>query len=234
VTTPKRVPLDRAVVDGLMDKYADLAPTIELVNAMMRLDADLPIANAFGRAQDYISVDRSLEMLKAGVPFIDALQLVGSYGKINFMIAALKRDSDLLPLIFKLLPKYWPSADPDDTSAPILSLWKAAYRKRGNRTILDNVKRQLPQHPTLVIYRGQPPDSCLGIAWSLSIVVARKFAHGASTRKWTNTGEIVTASIPREKILAYLTERNEEEIICDPVDVLLPRRTLDHREKSNS
>jgi hypothetical protein len=70
------------------------------------------------------------------------------------------------------------------------------------------------------VFRGQMPDDPFGIAWSLSEETARRFAHGVGVRAPTPMGVIYQGVIIRSRVMAYLTERGEQEVILCPADLL--------------
>jgi hypothetical protein len=69
------------------------------------------------------------------------------------------------------------------------------------------------------VFRGQMPDDPFGIAWSLSEETARRFAGGVGVRAHVD-GVIYQGVIIRSKVMAYLTERGEQEVILCPADLL--------------
>lgn len=67
----------------------------------------------------------------------------------------------------------------------------------------------------LTIYHGvENGESELGIAWTLSLDVARWFAQ-----RFGRHDHILRGEIDADKILAYLVGRHEEEIVVDPLEV---------------
>jgi hypothetical protein len=65
-------------------------------------------------------------------------------------------------------------------------------------------------------YRGQRKGDPVGLSWSLKKSVAKNFARGAGQRCLLPDGVIVTELIPRSRIMAYLTDRREFELISLP------------------
>jgi hypothetical protein len=80
---------------------------------------------------------------------------------------------------------------------------------------------------TLTIYRGcsKYPEAEMGFSWTLDQQKARWFAH----RFGDNDGYIVTATCQRSDVIAYLTDRDEAEIVIDPV--LLEIKKLNEDDK---
>lgn len=111
-----------------------------------------------------------------------------------------------------VLPGTWSDAEPDDTEEQWLALWVDAAESGRVET------QPLPEGDTLTIYRGEPakPDGELkGIAWSLDRDVATFFALRPSGS--SGTGVVIEATVPRFAILGYITDRNESEVIIDPL-----------------
>jgi hypothetical protein len=75
----------------------------------------------------------------------------------------------------------------------------------------------LPQKVKKVrVYRGQSAPEHLGISWTLSKEYAKHLAHG-----YAAPGKpcVMLGWIDRSKILAWLIERGEQEIVCDPNEI---------------
>jgi hypothetical protein len=111
-----------------------------------------------------------------------------------------------------VLPGTWSDAEPDDTEEQWLALWVDATESGRVET------EPLPEGDPLTIYRGEPAepgDGALGIAWSLDRDVATFFALRPP---WSSgTGVVIEATVPRSAILGYVTDRNESEVIIDPL-----------------
>jgi hypothetical protein len=108
-----------------------------------------------------------------------------------------------------LLTWVWPDAEPDDTQRQWVRLFNQAY-KHGGR--VEDEDAPLPPGDPLTVYRGQHKKNALGLAWSLDRKVANLFARRMNTGK---KGYIVTATVKRDDVLAYLNGRKEQEVDTD-------------------
>ena len=152
-------------------------------------------------------------MLESGLKFDKAMWMVGSYARLEWVIEHRNLISN--EELYKLLPDIWRGSDPDDTDPRFLELWLEAWNYNKRNTIIDN--KPLPPDKFLQIYRGQDEnDAIVGIAWSLNKYVALNFARGAALRQADRPGIVYTANIKSEQVIAYLTGRNEDEIIVNP------------------
>lgn len=188
-----------------------------LAEELMSKDPKLTFLSAFIIAGDLLSIERAKKMLKEGIDFDDATAFVGSYGRLEFALWAKKNGYTTLDHLLNILPDLWRGSDPDDSKVEYHALWLQAWEKNNRKTILDG--KHLPRGKYLTIYRGQDEDQPTGISWSLREEVARKFANGAATRQLNRGGVVYEGQVLRSKIIAYLTLRNEEEVIVSPLNV---------------
>lgn len=162
-------------------------------------------------ASDLASADRATELVNAGTITVEkAMYLVGSFARLDWAMARLPR-----AVLFETLLDLWTGCDPDDSRPDYLQLWRDAYEANGCQVLLDNPSKPLPEGDWLAVYRGQKMDAPTGFAWSLSSEVAQRFARGAGVRAPLDNPVVYETYIPREAVLAYLTDREEEEIIVD-------------------
>jgi hypothetical protein len=84
------------------------------------------------------------------------------------------------------------------------------YYDSDARTFFDS----LPN--VVTIYRGCSRNRWRGISWTTDEDVAASFAHGHRSIPVPDP-VIITADIPREWILAVSVDRDESEVIVDPV-----------------
>jgi hypothetical protein len=68
----------------------------------------------------------------------------------------------------------------------------------------------LPREVTL--YRGARPRWARGLSWTLSIEVGARFARRFNFER----GRIYRATVERSQIMAYFSDRDEDEIVIDP------------------
>lgn len=144
-----------------------------------------------------------------------AVQLVGSYARIEFAIKHLTEDQLLADW-----PHLWVGSDPDDTDPRYLDIWIRRSQRYG--VTLDNAEAMLDWQQwrkdtdwTLTVYRGQAADAPLGISWTTDVKIAAKFAAGAGQRCPLQNGTIIVRRIPLSSILAVLHARGESELIVE-------------------
>ncbi len=95
-----------------------------------------------------------------------------------------------------------------------LPFWDWTFKHvNGYHWMNDAERDALESFPdTLTVYRGMCTDG--GYSWSLDRSVAEFFANRGTHFA---TGEVRTATVPKESVYAYLDSRNEREIIItDP------------------
>lgn len=196
---------------AMLDQMAvDFTAQSARAQDLMKADPRLPYVSALVIAGDLASADRSFDWLRGGMDFDRALTMTGSYGRMPFVIRALEAGLVGRAKVLGMLPELWSDSDPDDSDPRYLALWKEAAF---TGTVIDG--KPLPAGKVLTIYRGQDADAPKGIAWSLSKTTAAKFARGAATRQSNRGGIVLRAHVARKDVLAYLTGRNEDEIIVD-------------------
>ncbi len=152
--------------------------------------------------------------------------------RLSALLSLVKRDGmfpdDRAAIRFwRLAASVWMDAEESEDS-PIWSYLLAApvpLREAMTTSFDRRAWRALPD--VVTIYRGlQAGDEesardalCAGWSWSLSEKVARFFSRryiASSDLPW-----IARTQVPREAILAYLTRRNEAEVLVSP-DVIDP------------
>lgn len=191
-----------------MDRQGALAETIHA-------ETGLPYITAFVMAGDRMSAERALKYVEDGTwDWQRGLTLTGSYARLDLAHTLVEKGYMTRRDLLRELPALWRGSDPDDTDVKWLLLWQEAWTHNGEQTIYDTRER-LTEAPMLVVYRGQPEGAEFGIAWTTSREIAEKFAGGAGLRVPTQ-GVTWRALVPREKVLAYITERGEYEVIVDP------------------
>jgi hypothetical protein len=181
----------------------------------MREDALLPLASALTVARHKVAAQDAIVLLQRGQTGLgEALTATGSYGRLDVLLAA--HEQSLVPTddVLDALVEHWVGSDPDDTDRRYLELWRQAWERNDRQPVTDG--QPLPEGHVLTVYRGQDRQAPLGIAWSLHGGVAQRFAMGAGTGQRDRQGRIHVARVRREDVLAYLTRRDEAEVICDP------------------
>lgn len=178
----------------------------------------MPVLNAAVISGDMQSAELASERVAAGESPEDVVNFIGSYARFDWAVANLPRAA-----LLEMLPELWRSADPDDTKPEYLELWREAYRANGNKTVCDGKRLPLrhgigagiEREHTLTIYRGQVGDT-VGISWTLDKKIAEKFAATGGGRMPIAGGKILQRKVRRDLVLAYLTGRDENEVIIDP------------------
>ena len=178
----------------------------------------LPLITAIVMAGDMRSAERMFDYMKHGkYEYAQAVHLVGSYSTLNFALRAHEEGYATMDAILDELPDLWRGSDPDDTDPRFLDLWRRAWERNGRRYLRDGAA--LPRPHNLIVYRGQDENDPMGIAWTLDIEIARKFARGAGMRVSDYQGTVMIGKVARRDVLAYLTKRGEQELIIDPRNV---------------
>lgn len=201
--------------DRLIEEAAEFVKREPIMAELMAADPKLSMISAMIIAGDRLTSERSKQWTRDGLPAVDALPYVGSYGRLEFAVWAV--DEGRLPIetLLDQLPGLWRGSDPDDTNPRYLALWKAAWFRNGEKTVRDGP--HLPKGSALRCYRGQDDGAPLGIAWSLDKKVAEKFARGAGSRQGNRGGTVMEMVVPRKEVLAYLTGRGEAEVILPTI-----------------
>jgi hypothetical protein len=91
-----------------------------------------------------------------------------------------------------------------------IDFWLAVFREiDGKHWMEEKEKNALDKfHWPITIYRGECEDG--GVSWSLCKKVAQFFANRGIHN---STGVVTTSTAKRDDVYAYLTSRNEDEII---------------------
>jgi hypothetical protein len=169
-------------------------------------------------ASDLVSMRRWRKRADAGeVPYAKSVNLVGSYYRWQYAYDLWCEGKLTDREFFTDIADRWRGADPDDTDPRWIEVWQKACDHFDVGYIRDG--KALPLNHVIRVYRGEQPGDKPGIAWTLNTVVATKFALGAGLRHPMRTGIVIGGTVRRHNILAYLTGRNEYEVIIDPKDV---------------
>lgn len=204
-----------------MSELKELPPEFmeKIVSEILELSPGLHPITAIIMAGDVESRDRADQMVKDGADPYKAAQMVGSFARFDWIVERFYA-GELHPVRFlKKICELWRGSDPDDTNMVFLQVWKGAFSQNGKKYLRDGIA--LPRNKTITVYRGQlPNDTKMGIAWSTNRLVALKFALGAGVRVPVDNGVILSGKVKRSDILAYITGRNEFEVIVDPQKVM--------------
>jgi hypothetical protein len=165
-------------------------------------------------AGDLISAEKATIAVTEGMDPRRAYSLVGSYARWDWVVTMFRLGHLSEAWFLANICDLWRGADPDDTDPDYLALWRRMKHRNGG---LVRDGRPLPRSLDLQVYRGGPSNPSLvkGIAWTLDPKVARGFANGAGVRV-QQKGIVVSGSVKRGDVIAYITGRNESEVIVDP------------------
>jgi hypothetical protein len=209
---------DTEAIYGELDRRTRRLQVI--IDRLQQDKPGLPTITYIIMAGDIDSADRADEALHAGtLGWKEALSWCGSYSRCQ--AAVQWHDEGIIPKadLLREWPHLWSGSDPDDTDPRYLEVWREAHRFAG-KTICDGEPLPGPSGQQMIdVFRGQMPDDPFGIAWSLSEETARRFAGGVGVRAHVD-GVIYQGVIIRSKVMAYLTERGEQEVILCPADLL--------------
>ena len=180
------------------------------VERLIRENAGLNPLTAFIMAQDICAGKRVDLLFRDGkMDFNRACFLIGSYARFDFAVRWYKDGLIEADLFFQELPELWVGSDPDDTNLEYYAIWMEARKRNGNQPVCDGSPLPVGRYN---VYRGQLENQMIGFAWSLDYEVARRFAKGAGSRV-PQDGVVYKAEIDASMPLAYLTARNENEVI---------------------
>lgn len=184
---------------------------------LMKADPRLPFISAYVMANDMAGAERSMGWLREGKhPWGRAEAFCGSYGRLDLRVRAREEGLITDEQAFADLASTWSGSDPDDTDPRFLTLWKDAVAANGGQYLRDPEGVTLPGNHVLTIFRGQDEGVPFGIAWSLDVTTAIKFANGAATRQRGRNGVVYRAKVKRSDVLGYMTARHEAEVVLDP------------------
>jgi hypothetical protein len=146
---------------------------------------------------------------------VNPLRFADSYSRLPMIMEARPRRSAsrLWPLWFRLLGENWSGCD--NISEFHLQLSIAFFEHAGQRVELMSHEERaaldaLPEKVT--IFRGCGPINRLGLSWSLSRAVASRFPF--LTRYRQGTPLLLIADVPKSRLVAFKSDRDESEIIA--------------------
>lgn len=179
---------------------------------------DLPPVTLLVMAGDYVSLEQvEPEFLAGSLTFAQAAAMIGSYARFEWVMRMIEQGTVSKKGVFPDLLWLWSSSDPDDTDRRYLDLFKDAVVANGGDYLRDGKKLPL-RKGMLRVYRGEtltlksPALFPKGFAWSLDREVAFKFATGTGTRT-RMFGNLYYGEVPVSSVLAYITRRDESEVI---------------------
>jgi hypothetical protein len=190
---------------------ADSAAQMDVASRLQK-EKGIDFVSAYVMAGDLVTAERAAAALQRGEVWQKWLWRVGSYARMQWAMKHLPHTE-----LIKLLPEIWVSSDPDDTDPDYLELWKAARAAKGSM-VTDGEEIFVTREGILTVYRGQVGEE-LGISWTTDPRIAEKFSRSGGLRATQHGGRVIKGTVRRGDILAYLTRRDESEIIVDPVTV---------------
>jgi hypothetical protein len=191
--------------------------TSEVVTTLLANDPSLNPITAHIIAGDVISAEKASVLVAEGMDPTKASVLVGSYARWDWVVSMVAAGRISQAWLEANICDLWRGSDPDDTNPHYLALWRAARYHNGGY-VRDG--RALPRARTLQVYRGGPPAGLTkGIAWTLDPKTAQQFAAGAGARVQQH-GIVIGGTVKRGDVIAFITGRNESEVIVDPVAVV--------------
>lgn len=179
---------------------------------------DLPVITAHIMANDFYSAEQWAKRIgqprgngEVYTPEYVA-NLVGSYARLDFALRHCPYE-----YVLDNIADLWRGSDPDDTDPRYVEVWSDAFFHHGERYVRDG--KALPRNNPLTVYRGQMASDPIGMAWTLDIEIAKKFAAGAGIRTKME-GSVLQGQVYRGLVFGYLTGRGESEVVVRPSDVM--------------
>lgn len=189
-----------------------------ILTKVLEADPNLPVITAHIIAGDLMSAERATREVAAGVPAERAVNMVGSYARWEWAIQMVAQGALSEQWFQDNICHLWSGSDPDDTKPEYLTIWRKARAANGG-VIRDG--KPLPRGGKdgyLRVFRGGPPGTALrtGFAWTTDPKVARVFANGAGVRRPMAGGVVISGLVKPSQVIAYISGRNESEVIVDP------------------
>ncbi len=223
--------MDRTLTDRIIPDGETLLPKLQkAVQSDGLIHHPLMIMQMF-------SVDDPVEVARANSMFLHKSKAARRYlAEANYLsYLTLVERPYRVGAFYKLMPlftdqQYWEWLGEIwiDAAFPFerLRKWKALFGSdRSNRHLLmDEAERAaLANMPdVLTIYRGGKNRD--GLGWTLSEDVAKKFAFTFVGARPCN--RVFEGTVPKSKVYAFLTGRNEQTIIVDPRFVTVQTNNL--------
>jgi hypothetical protein len=108
--------------------------------------------------------------------------------------------------------------------------WLVVNRQHRELLMTDEEITALAGFPeTVDVYRGGAGRGCSrGFSWSLDRGTAEGFAYRMARLRGMQFGTVFKAAAPRASVIAYLREREEEEILINPahLKIIIPVRRI--------
>ncbi|MGO3320261.1 MAG: hypothetical protein ACTIL0_07105 [Microbacterium gubbeenense] len=118
-------------------------------------------------------------------------------------------------------------SDPEDVAEAVQAVWSGAHLPAQNLGVLtwidlfqiagytvDGKRAERPTEP-VTLYRLAEPRFVHRLAWTASIDVAERFTEINRARYGDRTRHIYTLTVQPERLLAHITDRDEDEYVTD-------------------
>jgi hypothetical protein len=172
---------------------------------------------AYVVAGDLESAERATAEVTRGADPITVVGHIGSYARWDWTVTMLNLGKITPSWFYENIADLWSGSDPDDTNPAYLNLWRLARHANGSY-VRDG--RALPKSSVkgfVTIYRGGYPATIgNGFAWTTDPKIAGKFATTLGQRQPVPGGIVISGEVSPSDVLAYITDRNEAEVIVDP------------------
>jgi len=196
---------------------AQMEATNEIASDLMKADPSMNFATAYVMAGDILSARKATDRVVAGEDATKVYLHVGSFARWDWIVTMWRAGKISDQWFADNIADQWVSADPDDTSADNLAIWRKAFNAHGG-LIRDG--RPLPKpggDGMLKVFRGGSPFTVKqGFSWTLDPKIAGKFAATGGGRGRIEGGVVITGLVRPSDVLAYLTDRGESEVVIDP------------------
>jgi len=155
---------------------------------------------------------RNIQSIRTAESSMEIFNMICSTRRLDFLKKAkamLSREE-----FSKMLPLAWISADDPNSGEQVSISTVATWFKQADKEVLmtDAEREYLNSlSDTVVIYRGVAPGRVrLGLSWTPNKEIAERFGR---RRLGEGQGYLLTAIVPKNRVLAYLNSAEEEELI---------------------
>lgn len=190
-----------------------------LAHKLVEDNPSLPYITAYVMAGDIKQGERVKAGLKDGTHPVNesALIHVGSYARIDLLFWMQAEGLIDYVTFLDWFAVWWSGSDPDDTDPRMLATWQdIAKTTLGYWYDGDTLP---PRTRVITVYRGQRMTDPTGCAWTTDIAIAKKFAMTGGGRTTIKDGVLLKGKVKVADVLAFITGRNESEVIVDPANV---------------
>ncbi len=146
------------------------------------------------------------------LPFIDAARALGSHDGPALLVDWYygRKIEDPVELA-EAVPYAW-SAAHLPFGALDAETWIELFRAAGYT--IDGTRAERPAEP-ITLYRAAEPRFVHRLAWTASLDVAGRFLSINKARYGNKPRYIYTVTVPPDRLLAHITDREEDEYVTD-------------------